>query len=314
MPATTANLGPGFDSFGAAVDLHLVAASCPRGDQPARVSTTGEGQDEVADDDGNLIWRSLVAFCDRFDLDVPDVAIRVRNDIPLERGLGSSSAAIVAGIELARALTATSVGVRDLAEVATALEGHPDNVVPAIVGGLTASAYDDAGGLTIRRVMPHPRLRPVALVPETRQQTTAARAVVPEALERAAVADQAARAGHVLAGLAGLWPVEPALAGDRLHEPARLAAMSATGALVAALRERGLHAWLSGAGPAAAAAVPADDRAALDACTTTAAEHGFGVLALDWDLSGAIACATDGGPGCAWAAGATCVQCPAQRV
>lgn len=320
VPATTANLGAGFDAFGLALSerhldgsgvAHLAVRSVPRAAQTERVVTTGEGQGEVSTGDDNLVWRSLIRFCDHHGVAVPDVALQATNRIPLERGLGSSSAAIVAGLVLGRALTEVAVGDRDLLGLATSIEGHPDNVGPALLGGLVACAMDDAGDLVIRRVNPAPSLRPVALVPASRQATTSARAVLPDQLPRAEVIVQAARAGHVLTALTGAWPAAVGLAGDRLHEPARFAAMPATGAVVEALRVAGVHAWLSGAGPSVAAVVRGPVAATAATLQAVAAEHGFVVHDLAVDLAGALVCPDDG---CGLAGSGNCVQCPRRRV
>ncbi|HEX9889573.1 MAG TPA: homoserine kinase [Nitriliruptorales bacterium] len=291
VPATTANLGPGFDAFGAAVSLGLVAVSGDRRDD--RVTTEGQGAGEIPTGDDNLVWRSFVALCEARGADVPDISLLVRNPIPLERGLGSSSAAIVAGLALARLLTAAPVGDRELVALATDLEGHPDNVAPAILGGITVTAWSDDGELVIRRAQPHPRLRPVLLVPTDRQNTNEARGVLPEHLDKAQVSTQAARAGHVLGALLGGWPADPRLAGDVLHEPPRLQVMVASGDLVRGLRAAGVHAWLSGAGPSIAAAIPRRDAVALAFCRGLGEQHGFEVHELDWDLSGLLPCPVD---------------------
>lgn len=311
VPATSANLGPGFDAFGLALDRYLVVRSTGLPREAARVRFRGDGHDEVDTGDDNLVWRSVVAFCDRHEVGVPDVGLDVVNAIPLERGLGSSSAAIVAGLVLGRALTGVAVGDVELVALADRLEGHPDNVAPALLGGLVACTTSDDGRLVVRRNNPAPHLRPVALVPSTRQATTAARAVLPDSLPRSEVALQAGRAGHVLGGLLGAWPVDAAVAGDRLHEPARLRVMTATSAVVDELRAIGVHAWLSGAGPSAAAMV--DAGAHLDAeVERIAAAHDFVVAWLRVDLSGAVAC-RDGG--CAFSGGpGTCSQCPRQWI
>ncbi len=156
VPATSANLGPGYDAFGIALDLRLYVAAVARSGDDPRVVTTGEGADEVATDDTNLVWHSLVAACEHFGWQAPDVALRVHNPIPLARGMGSSSAAIVAGLGLARVLAGAdaSVGVAEdvaavgdvaLTQLADSIEGHPDNVAPAVHGGLVACASTDAG-------------------------------------------------------------------------------------------------------------------------------------------------------------------------
>jgi homoserine kinase len=153
------------------------------------VTLSGEGADEVSDGDDNLLWTSFVAFCEERGVAVPDVAIRATNRIPLQRGLGSSSAAIVAGLVLARDLTGELVTETELVRIADRLEGHPDNVAPAIVGGLVACARDDAGVPIVRRIDPAPTLAPVVLVPSVRQSTDEARAVLPATMTRAEVAE-----------------------------------------------------------------------------------------------------------------------------
>ncbi|MBW3577484.1 MAG: homoserine kinase [Actinobacteria bacterium] len=290
VPATTANLGPGFDAFGVAVSLHLEARLVAGGVRRTRVASHGEGAGELPDDDSNLLWRSLLALCAHAGVTPPgDVAVDVLNRIPLARGLGSSSAAIVAGLGLARAACELEVSDLELVRIASDIEGHPDNVAPAVLGGLVVAARTDAGGLVVRRAQPHARLRPVALIPQDRQLTTAARTLLPEALERQEVVDHTSRAGHVLGAILGAWPVAPELAGDRLHEPARLAAMQASGAVVAELRAGGIHAWLSGAGPSVCAAIGLRDTATLLRCDEIGAGHGFVVRPVRWELSGLTA-------------------------
>jgi homoserine kinase len=311
VPATTANLGPGFDAFGLALTRYLAVRSMAAAADRPRVTVRGEGAGELTGGEDNLIWRSFVTACDDLGAPVPDVAFEAVNDVPLERGLGSSSAAIVAGVVLARALTGAAVADDDLVVLADAIEGHPDNVAPALLGGLVACARRDDGSLVVRRRNPAPHLRPVVLVPTSRQATTSARAVLPPSLPAAAVAGQAARAGHVLAGLTGAWPVDPGLAGDLLHEPPRFEAMGPTGAVVRDLRDRGIHAWLSGAGPSVAALVAAADTSLVDVVRQVADAHGFTPDELRVDLGGALACPDDG---CAIAGVGGCVQCPRQRV
>lgn len=313
VPATTANLGPGFDAFGAALGIHLWARSRDRtGSGAARVTTRGELAGELPDGDDNLLWRAFVAACDLLGAPVPDVAVDVRTDIPLERGLGSSSAAIVAGVALARAVTGAVAGDLELVTLATELEGHPDNVAPAVLGGLVVCAPDDDGTLVVRRHQPAPRLDPVVLVPRTRQATTSARAVLPETLSADDVALQAARAGHVVGSLLGAWSADAGAVGDRLHEPPRLAVMEPSKAVLEALRDAGAHAWLSGAGPALAAAVPApSDGAGPPAAVTAAAGEDFRVHAPGWDLGGVVACPEGG---CAWSGTPGCAACPREAV
>ena len=310
VPATSANLGPGYDAYGLALALHLTVRSVDRSAQADRVQASGEGREDLPAGDDNLLWRSFVAFCEDHDVAVPDVALRATNRIPLERGLGSSSSAIVAGLALARAVTGTAIGDRELVTLASSVEGHPDNVAPALLGGLVACTADDRGRIVVRRINPIPTLRPILLVPTFRQATSHARGVLPRHLDAADVTLQASRAGHVLGALGGLWPVAPGAGGDRLHEPARMQTMGPSGAVLAALRDEGLHAWLSGAGPSIAVAGGSSDRHDT-ICREVADREGFAVRYLGVDLAGALACPDDG---CALAGTPGCAQCPRERL
>ena len=302
VPASCANLGPGFDAFAVAVDLRLVAEATGRTD--CRVLPEGEGAGEVPTGDDNLLWRALVASCDWFGAAVPDVSVRVRSAIPLERGLGSSAAAAVAGAALARALTGAGGRDEDLVDLVAALEGHADNAAAAVLGGLVAVV----DGVP-RRLRPSAALRPVLCVPAARSSTAAARRLLPASVPLRDAAANGARAALVLAGLAGLVPWEPAVMRDALHEPPRLAAMAGSGALVAALRDAGIGACLSGAGPSvlavvraaaggdatAEAAEAADvdgdiaDVARVRTVVGDVADDGWRVVPAAWDVHGATA-------------------------
>jgi homoserine kinase len=310
VPATSANLGAGFDAHGLALDLHLAVRTVDRGAQGPRVVTTGVGAEDLPDGDDNLVWRSLVDGCAHLGVPVPDVALVVHNRIPLERGLGSSSAAIVAGLVLARAVTGTAVGERELVELASSLEGHPDNVAPALLGGLVSGSRTDDGRLVVRRINPLPGHLALALVPSDRQVTEASRGELPDRLDRHDVVDQVSRAAHVLVGLAGGWPIDAGLTGDRLHEPGRVARLPDGGALLAALRAEGLPAWLSGSGPTVLVLVREDDPDAIAAVTARVGDAAQ-VIPLALDRLGALAC-PDGG--CAISGVGGCAQCPRERL
>src|SRR5918996_3979800 len=135
VPATVANLGPGFDALGAALQMHLEIELEPRRDS-IDVMVEGEGAEQLPADDSNLVIRSMNVFFDRVGRRPAGYAIRVRNPIPLGSGLGSSSAAIVGGLTAARVLTGRQVHQAEMIEIATEIEGHPDNVLPALLGGL----------------------------------------------------------------------------------------------------------------------------------------------------------------------------------
>lgn len=310
VPATSANLGAGFDAFGLALDLHLAARTVAMVDGGPRVTSRGLGADLLPTGEDNLVWRSFRDACAAFDRPVPDVALEITNRIPLERGLGSSSAAIVAGIVLARAVTGARVGEPELVELAATIEGHPDNVAPAILGGLAAGARGDSGFI-VRRINPLPGHVALAFIPPVAQSTDASRATLPATLDREAVVDQVARAGHVLVGLTGAWSIDASLVGDRLHEPVRVPTLPDGGALLGRLRSEGLTAWLSGSGPAVVALARDSDDAALAAARGHAVEAGAELLVLAPDRLGALAC-VDGG--CALSGVGGCAQCPRERL
>lgn len=282
VPASSANLGPGFDALAVALDCTLVVRTSDRGDQ--RVRTEGHGADELPTGDDNLVWRAFMAYCERFDVAAPDVTLLVRNDIPLERGLGSSAAAAAAGAALGRAVTRAGGRDADLIELAAGLEGHADNAAAAVLGGLVVWA-----GGRARRLEPSPALRPVLCVPVERQSTEAARRMLPAQVPLAAAAANGARAAVVLSGLSGGMAWDPEVMIDELHEPARLAAMPRSGKLVGALRQAGIGACLSGAGPSVLAIVASADDAAVAAVRDLAGDA-FDVLPLGWNLAGADIC------------------------
>lgn len=280
VPASCANLGPGFDALAVAVDLPLtVTVAAPRDDR--RVAVAGEGAGELPEDDGNRVWQAFLAYCDWAGVAAPEISLAADSAIPLERGLGSSAAAAVAGVVLARAVTGGGGADADLVRLAAAFDGHADNVAAALHGGLVVVADGRARVLT-----PTEGLRPVLCVPEQRQATDAARGVLPEAVPLAEAAATAARAALVTAGLCGAAALDAEAMADVLHEPPRFAAMPATGALVRALREAGLPACLSGAGPTALAVADAGDAGAADRVARLAGA-GWRVQPRRWHRAGA---------------------------
>lgn len=279
VPASSANLGPGFDAFAVAVDVRMQVRVSKRGDR--RVVVAGEGAGELAEDETNLVWRALERFCDRFGVDPPDVSLEASSAIPLERGLGSSAAAAVAGAALGRALTDVPARDQDLIDLTAGFEGHADNAAAAVLGGLVVCSDGQA-----RRLEPAGTLRPIVCVPTGRQSTEAARGLLPASVTLAEAAANGARAAVVLAGLCGAMAWDPRAMTDVLHEPARLDAMPRSGALVRKLRGKGFGACLSGAGPSVLAVVPAADPDAVAAVEQLAS--GWQVVAAAWDRAGAV--------------------------
>jgi homoserine kinase len=278
VPGSSANLGPGFDGLGVALDVYLRVRVVAR--RQERVVVSGEGSGELSCGDDNLIWQALAAYCGWAKVAVPDVSLESACEIPLERGMGSSSAAAAAGVVLGRALTGGGGRNADLVAIAGAFDGHLDNVGAAILGGLVLCRPE-----RVVRLDPTERLRPVLFVPPTRQSTPTARGILPESVPLPLAAANGTRLASVVVGLSGLAAWDPSAMTDVLHEPARLAAMPDSGELVGALRHAGVAACLSGAGPSVLAVVPAtDDLAPLEAL----APVGWTVRASRWDRTGAL--------------------------
>ena len=249
VPATSANLGPGFDTLGLALDLHddLVARVV---DDGLTIDVAGEGED-LARDESHLVVRALRAGFELLGGQPAGLELSCANRIPHGRGLGSSAAAIIAGLLLARALvlggdeTLTDAAVLELAD---RLEGHPDNVAPALLGGLTV-AWRDGAAVGALRLQCDERVRPVLLVPPFQASTEAARGLLPAAVPHADAAANSGRAALLVAALTTAPQHLYAATEDRLHQAYREPAIPASIALVNALRAAGLPAVVSGAGP-----------------------------------------------------------------
>ncbi|MFG2056963.1 homoserine kinase [Micromonospora sp. NPDC048930] len=267
VPATSANLGPGFDALGLALGLHDdVAAEVTSGG--VRVLVSGEGAGELPGGDTHLVVTSMRATFDVLGAQPPGLALECVNRIPQARGLGSSSAAIVAGVLLARALVSDGAARLDDAgalRLAAEIEGHPDNVAPCLLGGFTVAWTEPAGARAVSLAVAD-AVRPTVFVPRERGLTSVARAALPATVPHADAALTAGRAALLVHALT----VDPALllpaTVDRLHQDYRAEGMPATAALVAALREAGVAAVVSGAGPTVLALteVPAGFEAGTD--------------------------------------------------
>lgn len=248
-PATCANLGPGFDSFGLAVGRYDVVRAAVTATGVA-VEVTGEGADVVARDESHLVVRSMRATFDAFGVAQPGLRLSCVNQVPHARGLGSSAAAIVAGIRSAEALTfGATLDEGAALTLAASLEGHPDNVAACLLGGFTV-AWTAAGRTRAVALDVHPDVSPVVFVPPTSLATQASRDLLPEQVSHLDARVNAGRAGLLVAALTRRPEELLAATEDRLHQPFRRAAMPASAALMDRLRGAGVAAVISGAGPA----------------------------------------------------------------
>jgi homoserine kinase len=295
VPATSANLGPGFDSFGLALGLHdvVVAEIAPGG---LTVKVTGEGAAAASAGEQHLVVRAMRTAFAHIGRPPPGLALSCQNEIPQGFGLGSSAGAICAGLLAARAL-AGSDGRAALPDdtvlaLASRLEGHPDNAAACLAGGLTI-AWHPAGSSRARvaRLAPLPSIAPVLCMPATPLPTVAARQVLPPQVPHADAAANSARAALLVTALTGQPDLLMDATEDFLHQGYRAAAMPATARLIAALRAAGVPAVVSGAGPSVLALTvtggPGGDVAADVAAVAAADAADWRVLPLRVDLAGA---------------------------
>ncbi|NYG55428.1 homoserine kinase [Nocardioides perillae] len=250
VPATSANLGPGYDALGLALDLHdhLEAEVTDGGLQ---VEVSGSGAADVPRDERHLVVRAMREAFTLLGVQPPGLALRCDNVLPHSRGLGSSSAAIVAGVVLARGLVAGGellVSDDELFQLAARMEGHPDNVAPAFFGGFVVSAADGDGFLAVRAAV-DPRVSAVVFVPPTGLSTELARGLLPPTVPHRDAAANAASAALLVSALAAHPEHLLVATRDRLHQDYRRPAMPASLELVDALRADGVPAVVSGAGP-----------------------------------------------------------------
>ncbi|GAA2069304.1 homoserine kinase [Williamsia deligens] len=256
VPASSANLGAGFDSLGIALDIYddLSVRVTPSG---VRVEVDGEGADAVPLDDTHLVVRALLRGLEAGGVRAPGLEIVCRNAIPHSRGLGSSAAAVVSGLAAASGLMAKS-GVRQgfspdqMIQLASEFEGHPDNASASVLGSAVVSWIEDTDGAPAyhaRRLTVHPAIAVTAFVPRVESSTALTRGLLPDAVPRAdAVHNLSRSALAVVALTTDPSCLLPATA-DRLHQHHRAPVLPDTTTIVAELRSRGVAAFVSGAGP-----------------------------------------------------------------
>jgi homoserine kinase len=255
VPASSANLGPGFDSVGLALGLWDTCTATVTDEPGLRIEVSGEGAAEIPRDASHLVYRSMLRAWEELGVAPPaGLSLVCENQVPHGRGLGSSATAIVTGIVAAQALHDVCRGTRQDADLAFAnalgalLEGHPDNSSASVFGGLTLS-WAEGDGVQTLRLRLHPEVDPVVVVPSEQLSTAKARSVLPTHVRHADAARNSARTALLVHALtsdpAYLLPATR----EWLHQEARRESFAPSMALVDTLRERGHAAVISGAGP-----------------------------------------------------------------
>lgn len=282
VPATSANLGPGFDCLALALDLHNLIEVTPLDSGPLRIDIGGEGAAVLARDRSNLVVEAMHRLAAASGRSLPPFALRLQNAIPLGRGLGSSAAAIAGGLVAAAALLHVPSDPAALLPVALSLEGHPDNIAAALFGGFTVGVLE-GGSPYVHRVLPAAGLRAVVLVPERFASTAESRAVLPHSVSRADAVFNAGRCALLALALAeGRYSMLRVAMQDRLHQPhrARESFPYLTDAIDAALAAGAHGVALSGAGSSVVALATARCEEIASALASVAQAHGLAARAL----------------------------------
>lgn len=249
VPGTTANCGPGFDTVGMACTIynHMELTLTERPELTIAVS--GEGKGVIPANEKNIVFKAVQAVLQKTGSAYQGVGIEMTNNIPLARGLGSSAAAIVGGLLAANELTGNTLSKQELFEMATAIEGHPDNVAPAIFGGVTISVLQN--GVQCMRFLPAQAITMVVAVPDFQLSTKAARRVLPRSVPLEDAVFNISRAAMLVGALCtGNYTYLKYALQDKIHQPYRTPLIPGIGEVFhAAVANGALGAAISGAGP-----------------------------------------------------------------
>jgi homoserine kinase len=265
LPASTSNLGPGFDCFGLALKLYLTVrcSVATKAKEACRVRTTGAKENRALPRNAtNLIYRAMSFAARRENIDLPPVDMIVHNEIPLASGLGSSAAAIVAGIKLSALLTGRELSEQTIQNYATEFEGHPDNVTATLRGGFVASCVQNDGIVVTTKFDWPAHIRAVVVSPRSQLPTHVARAALPRSVSRGDAVHNLQRSAVFIAALAQqrydlFWESMR----DRLHQPKRESLVPGLAEALALPKMAGLlGVALSGAGPSIVALVDANEK------------------------------------------------------
>ncbi|WP_188396623.1 homoserine kinase [Sporomusa sp. GT1] len=250
VPGTTANCGPGFDAVGIACTIYNELELTLSPQAGISLEVAGEGAGAIPADGSNVAIKAVQMVLNKTGRHYPGIALKMVNNIPLARGLGSSAAAIVGGLVAANEITGCQLSKQEILDMATSIEGHPDNVAPAIFGGITVSIMD-SGSAKYLRFLPPKDFTMVAVIPEFNLSTKAARRVLPESVPFADAVFNVSRSALLVGALCtGEFKLLLHALEDRLHQPYREKLIPGMAQVLTAARQAGaLGAALSGAGP-----------------------------------------------------------------
>lgn len=280
VPATTANLGPGFDTMGLALDMYTEVIM-ETGGEGIRITSEGEGSEELSNSEDNLIYKCAKKLFDSVEYEPKGLSVRIINGIPLSRGLGSSASAIIAGLMAAREISSANISDYELLKMATEVEGHPDNVAPALFGGFVLSRMEGKE-IIYRKIEVDDKLLAVVAIPEFELPTEKSRAILPRTVSRE---DAIFNIGNASLLVYSLLMKDYSLLrkamNDRLHEPYRIPLVPGLEEVKRkALGAGAFSAALSGAGPTVIAFADEHSSESVKA----AMEEGFRSAGIDSDV------------------------------
>ncbi len=249
VPASSANLGPGYDSLALALDIRDIVKAKLNDSGEIKVEISGFGADSLAKDESHLIAQTILATAKKFNLNISGFTLECENNIPQGRGLGSSAAAVVAGLVLARELAKADLPEDLLLQEATLIEGHPDNVSACLMGGLTISWQTELNEINTRSINVNPAIVPIVGIPDSELSTKQARNLIPTQIPHLDAVFNSARTALLVAALVADPTSLFDATADRLHQEYRRSAYPDSMALVDNLREKEVAACISGAGP-----------------------------------------------------------------
>lgn len=258
VPATSANLGPGYDALGLALEIRDFVTAQFTDDNKVTVKVTGQGAGKLPTNESHLIAKTIIDACKTFGTEVSGLQVECKNAIPQGRGLGSSAAAIVAGLVLASELTYARASEDELLQMANAIEGHPDNVAACLLGAMTIAWLEDDGKANSVSMNVHPDVSPVLGIPQTELDTHKARGLIPEMIPHVDAAFNSGRSALLVAAMIGDPDFLLEATEDKLHQPFRAQAYPESMELIAKLREARVAACISGAGPTVIALCTSD--------------------------------------------------------
>jgi len=263
VPASTSNLGPGFDVLGLALKCYLQvsASKADKNDDEPNLEVKGEGAAELSVGKDNLIWQVIEFAAERENISIPPVRIVIENQIPLSRGLGSSAAAIIAGLKLFEAITEHHLDEDKLLSYAMKFESHPDNLAPALMGGLVVNCVTSDHKVSSVKLSWPSQIKVVIVVPEFRLSTATAREILPSTVSRQDAIYNVQRTALFLSALtAGRFDFLREAMRDRLHQPMRQALIPGLEEILSLPQRDGFYGIaLSGAGPSILALVDSGD-------------------------------------------------------